>query len=345
MSADTETHTSIQNQLNMIELIGICMRMQRLELRQLRAIFVGDPPHTKKSSANGTRGSTTLSVARNGAEENFDAFLDGNCELPSTQIHYIIKIPLFPNRSAEPPQQPQHLDVHVTLPHLYPRLQMPDVSVLSTALANDVLRRMRLDVEQHMAALMQQAARTFVFDVVEWLQTNAGNYASRFDAMRCAAATAGQFGALAPAAYPRPMERLWIRTSLLRCHSMRQAAVRLAKRLRLGGWQRPGLPGFLCVEGGRQQTQEFWKEVRQWHWLKIAVRRTDSKWVADDEEAQQFRRFRGPYRDLDLGNVALSSDGSGALTAVNSNGLFVKFLEQHNCGDAKVQLFRLGGTN
>lgn len=323
MSADPRVN--IQAQRTMTVMVGSCMRVQLKELSMLRAIF--------SKSTRGTANKTTFSVVENGAADNFDAFLDGCCELPCTQIHYIFGIPLVDKKTAPAPssssqqQQQQHLDVHITLPQLYPLLEMPDVSVLSTALTNDVLRRMRLDVEKYMFSLLQRANDGLVFDVISWLQTHAGSYTQRTAAAAAAAARDNNHGR---SDYPMAMERLWIRTGLMTNNDMRQKTLQLAKRLDLSGWQRPGAPGHLCVEGPEYRTQEFWKEVRNFHWQKISLLRTDTQWASNDDEAQQFRCFPDVYCDMGVDNRAI----------LDSNTLFVQFLEKHNCGDARLLLFR-----
>lgn len=315
-------------------LVRLCVRKQLEELQMLRTRYA-DAPH-----------GTTFRLADNGAEAQFNRFIDPACPanlFPDAQLHYTFSIEL-------PAPGKQRLDVHVTMPLFYPAGQLPSVSVLSAAHTNEVLRSMRLDVERLVVDVGQLPLTVYLLyvnDVVQWLQANVGRYARRPAPQQKAQKTADA-GETAGAgrkfvvAYPLAMQRLWVRVAHLSCNNMRQNALRLAKRLRLGGFQRPGWPGYLCVEGPRAQTQEWWRQIRTWHWQKIAVRRTDDATVANDEEAQHFRRFRGPYRDLDATNQLLAGAG-GKPCEATSTGMFVKFLERNQSADAMVALFGARG--
>lgn len=302
-----------KNESTHVNMLNNCLRQQLDELDLLKSIF-----------------SDELKISDFSVEADFNQFLDKTGPPPDTQLQFYILLNLTPSI---------RLDIHVELPHLYPILELAKVSVLSTAFSNNGLQLLR----QELNAFLETQIGTggYLFQAYQWIQDNAEIFRHRQEAI----ISINKSKPIESKSESIEMERLWIYSHHLRCITKRRDMVILGKQLELTGFHRPGRPGIICVEGRKVNTQEFWRTVRSWNWQKIGVRRSDTETVVGYDAALQFRRFKMTYHELIFNEIDDDDDSaSGEGEKINQleamdMGLFLKFLNQHQCGDVKRDLF------
>lgn len=223
----------------------------------------------------------------------------------------------------------QMAELHFELPFTYPTLEQPCITVRlkghapNRAQSENVVKRMLCE---YMAGDDIDKSTVYIYPIVVWLQEHID---------RLIESTAGDSKINAPSeamgASTEEMQRLWIYSHHLKSTVKRQDILKLAKDLALSGFAKPGKPGIICVEGTKANTNEFWKCVRQWAWQKIQLRLTEAK-VRPMAKCAQFRRF-DDFREVLYGEP-------GSVVPIDM-GEFMKFLEAHNCGYVKKDLFQL----
>lgn len=290
-----------------IELLRNCLRQQLDEVELLQSIF-----------------SNEFQMSDFSVEADFNEFLKQAAPPPDTQLQFSIRLDL--NATTR-------LDIHIELPQLYPVLEVAKISVLSPSFSNASLTRLRTDLNAFVETLLGDEC--YIFQAYQWIQDNAESFRSKGPATELTLLSNST-------EVPIEMERMWIYSHHLLSKTKRRDMINLGKQLDLTGFHRPGRPGIICVEGRKGNTQEFWRTVRQWNWQKIGVRRSDTDTVVGVEAESQFRRFNLAYHEKvftngdDLGGELNEEDqGKDEM----SMGLFLKFLEHHNCGDVKRDLF------
>lgn len=290
-----------------VQMLNTCLRQQLDELDLLKSIFNNE-----------------FQMSDFSVEADFNQFLDNDGPPPDTQLQFYILMNLKPS---------VRLDIHFELPHLYPVMELAKVSVLSTAFSNRALQLLRQDLNAFLET--QLGADGYLFQTYQWIQDNAETFHHRQETIEAKPIETTNESV--------EMERLWIYSHHLRCNTKRRDMVVLGKQLELTGFHRPGKPGIICVEGRKVNTQEFWRTIRAWNWQKIGVRRSDTEIVVGADAALQFRRFKMTYHEMRFNEILESVSGDGdqqnnQLEAMDM-GLFLKFLNQHQCGDVKRDLF------
>lgn len=311
MSKDTDTNAQLQ-------LVRDCLRMQIDELSMLQSIFCA---------------AAELNVDDASIEADVNAFLDGESTTISSHLQYTIRQQLGNSNDR--------LDLRIELPHLYPLLELANVSVLSAAIGKVASDTLRQDLNAYMRSL--DPSEVYVYQVYQWVQDNATNYINY--------KTKIDDSQISNALERIEMERLWIYSHHLKSSTKRQEIITLAKALDLSGFSRPGKPGIICVEGRKVDAREFWRTIRQWCWQKIQVRKSEVKAVTGVAGVESFRRFALPLQEkLFLNNDDVNrnkgiaagdnkTDVSNGEEQQMSMALFIKFLENHRCAYIKKDLF------
>lgn len=291
-------------------LIKQCIREQCDEVEMLQSIFC-NPGEMK--------------IADHSILTDMFDYLDEKGASLIQKLDYTIKIPI--------PNVGQSLELQFEFPHTYPTLEQPCITVRTTLhvpnklhIENEIKRR----IYEYIGGDEIDRSSVYVYPIVVWLQDNIEKI-------------------IASAAKPTPaqkqspehenndasieMERLWIYSHHLKSTQKRQDILKLSKELDLSGFSKPGKPGIICVEGAKENTQEFWKIIRQWAWQRITIRISETK-SKPPSKCNQFRRFN-QFRETLYGD-----DESESVAPINMSE-FMKFLENHNCGYVKKELFQL----
>lgn len=222
----------------------------------------------------------------------------------------------------------QSVELQFELPFTYPTLEQPSVTVrLKCHLTN------RAQIENHMKRMICEyiagddidKSTVYIYPIIVWLQENI----DRFIDTTMPPTLPQQSDATAEVT--EEMQRLWIYSHHLKSMTKRQDILKLAKDFQLSGFSKPGKPGIICVEGTKGNTNEFWKRIRQWCWQKIQLRITEVK-LRPLAKCAQFHRF------AEFKEVMGSEMGSVAPIDMSE---FMQFLDRHNCGYVKKELFLL----
>lgn len=290
-----------------VQMLHTCLRQQLDELDLLKSIY-----------------SNELKITDFSVEADFNQFLENTGPPPNTQLQFYILLNLTPSI---------RLDIHFELPHLYPILELAKVSVLSTAFSNHSLQMLRQELNVFLET--QIGSDGYLFQAYQWIQDNAESFNNRHEI--------NEKKPIESISESIEMERLWIYSHHLLSTTKRRDMVVLAKQLELTGFHRPGKPGIVCVEGRKVNTQEFWRTVKSWNWQKIGVRRSDMETVVGLDAQLQFRRFKMTYHEIRFiendENIGGESEHPSNQLEAMDMGLFFKFLNQHQCGDVKRDLF------
>lgn len=99
----------------------------------------------------------------------------------------------------------------------------------------------------------------------------------------------------------------------------------------------PGKPGIICVEGLRENTEEFWNTLRSWSWKKLIIRHEET--LDDVEDVGKVRKF-GALKEISFD----VRHGGGREFHMDMAG-FNKYLTEHGCENMFSILFGLGSTD
>lgn len=249
-------------------------------------------------------------------------YVDGKTDVLIRKLDYAISIPL--------PNVGQTLELHMEFPHTYPSLEQPCITVRTT-LHTPHKGHIENHIKQRIYELIDSdeidRSTVYVYPIIVWLQDNVEHILST-NAVQKQTTNDG-----INADVPIEMERLWIYSHHLKSTQKRQEILKLAKDLELTGFSKPGKPGIICVEGVQENTQEFWKTVRQWAWQRITLRINETK-LKPASKCNQFRRFN------QFGETLYGDDASESVAPINMSE-FMKFLENHNCGYVKKELLQI----
>lgn len=302
---DDETIIATQN------LLKQCIRDQCDEVEMLQSIFC-NPGEMKI---------TDYSILT----DMFD-YLDGKHDRLSQKMDYSITIP-FSNVG-------ESLELQFEYPHTYPTFEQPCITVRAMLNASNKLHienEIKRNIYEYIDNEKFDKSTVYVYPLVVWLRDNINEIIS----LTMKPLTAHKQSPVHTTADSSvEMERLWIYSHHLKSSQKRQEILKLAKELDLTGFSRPGKPGIICVEGIKKNTQEFWKVIRQWAWQRITIRLGETK-SKPTSKCNQFRRF-SQFLEV-LCNM---DDAAGSVAPINMSE-FMKFLDNHNCGYVKKELFLL----
>lgn len=213
-------------------------------------------------------------------------------------------------------------DVRIELPHLYPNLENAIIITHTPLLTKTKESYLKTEIERFINTM--DKSQTYIFQVLNWLQEEIEEFIKK-DARELEAN--GERSAHAD------FERLWIYSHHIKSKTKRQEIVRQSRNLDLSGFCRPGKPGIICVEGLKESTQEFWRIIKAMRWQKLSICKIESSRKVYTE-IDKLRRFEGFKEQLFCDDVE-NEDG------VMNMRSFLKYLELHNSGYMKKELFGL----
>lgn len=225
----------------------------------------------------------------------------------------------------------QMAELQFELPFTYPTLEEPGVTVRlkghspHRAQSENHVKR---ELCEYIAGDDIDKSTVYIYPIIVWLQENIDRLIESPTEFESKASPSSDASSAEPT---EEMQRLWIYSHHLKSAVKRQDILKLAKDLELSGFSKPGKPGIICIEGTKDNTNEFWKCIRQWAWQKIQLRLSETK-IRPLTKCAQFRRF-DDFREVLYGDV-------GSVLPIDM-GEFMKFLETHNCGYVKKDLLQL----
>ncbi|XP_055704233.1 RWD domain-containing protein 2A [Phlebotomus papatasi] len=269
------------------DLLRTCLRQQIEELSMLESIFCNPGE---------------FHIDDHSIAADINEFLEGKHTIINRKLDFRICLPLTDGK----------MFLSIELPQFYPSVEIPRVQIDSTKLTKKQEISIGSAIEEYINNL--DKSEPYIYQIVSWLQDNIEDLRAT---VPCE---------ISSQEMPKSVfERLWIYSHHIKSKTKRRDIVKNANDLALTGFSLPGKPGIICVEGERDNTQEFWQLLRQMHWQKITLKKCESIEVS----GRHFTDFR-EMLFADVGN-----DEEVVLNMSN----FIKFLELHNCGYIKKELF------
>uniref|UniRef100_A0A182QI58 RWD domain-containing protein n=1 Tax=Anopheles farauti TaxID=69004 RepID=A0A182QI58_9DIPT len=268
-----------------------------------------------------------LQVDEYGCFENLNSFIAGETDRLDTKLDYRFELPLLPNEKVQ---------ILVELPHLYPALEIPRIVIRSAVIPRAQERTLTSRIERYIEEEVPERDEPYIYQVIGWIQDNFADLMlestveKKEPAQRIVtSATSGQSSKLV-------FERLWIYSHHLKSKAKRQTIIKTARDLELSGFSRPGKPAIICVEGHQCDTQEFWRTIKHLKWQKIQIKLCETEVVGSEKQMVDLRHFEGAFREELFCEMDEDSDTDDQPMSMS---LFMKFLEKHNCGYIKRELF------
>lgn len=286
-----------------------CIREQCDEVEMLQSIFCN---------------AGEMEIVDHGVLADMFDYLDDKCNKLNGKLDFTITITTNNNKN-------QAIELQFELPLTYPIEEEPFITVRTKFYAsnqvqieNEIKRR----IYEYIGSDVIDKSTVYIYPIMVWLQENIDDIINS-----TTTTTTKQSNDKSPVI---EMQRLWIYLHHLKSSIKRQEILKLAKELHLTGFSKPGKPGIICAEGDKENTDEFWKSIRQWPWQKIQLRITELK-AKPKSKCQQFRRF-DQFKETMCG-VTTDTDNDSIIPIDMSE--FMKFLETHNCGYVKKELLLL----
>lgn len=290
-------------------LLKICLQQQMDELDMLQSIFCN---------------SGELKIEDHSILADINEFLEDKQAQLNQKLYYNITITLI---------ETQKLDIQFELPHSYPLIEPPIITIRSKIVCNNkslIENEIKRQIMEFIDTIDKSSV--YVYQVIVWLQENYERIFkenTEYENVTITDPITKQKKTLTDDLVE--LERLWIYSHHLKSMTKRQDIMKLAKELNLSGFSKPGKPGIICVEGYKENTQEFWKCIRQWAWQRITVRLNESKTkpMATNEKFRKFDQFKEilSVDEMEYGNRPIDMSA------------FMKFLDSHNCTYVKKELF------
>ncbi|XP_077145923.1 RWD domain-containing protein 2A [Ranitomeya variabilis] len=266
-----------------------CLQLQLLEMEMLFSMF----PSKEDLVINGV---TSLSILRQ--------YLEGTNESPPPNIQFSVFV--------KTEEVMDKAELHVYLPHSYPTGE-PQLFVRSSAL--DKLQHNNLN--KCLATYISSLDRgdLCITNAIQWLTDNLSSY------VEISKNTNGNEADTKNVSMT--FHRMWIYSHHIYRQELKKKILDCAKRLNLTGFCLTGKPGVICVEGDKEQCEEFWRDIRYPNWKHISCKHTESVHVTDSMDALRlFHSFEELIFEAH-GEYGLRNDYHMDL------GQFFEYLRQH----------------
>lgn len=333
-----------------LDVVRKCLSMQLEELEIIASIFCGP---------------REMVIDDPGIIVDMHSFIAGQEQYLNRKLDYRVYVTLSGFK--------ERLEVFAELPHYYPALELPLVSISYPNITTNQHNRLKCLTE---AALndLQQTDETFLFQFISWIQDDEKvrhallNSSPTATAATAAGDTPKRKGS--GATVPDKLQRMWIYSHHIKSKRKRSSIIENARDLQLTGFSLPGKPGIICVEGWLKDTQEFYRLLKAMHWQRVQVRLVESADTVEgagggggDTDLNAFRKFSKFEEETDFAvvnnnnnnngpTVAGGGDDSNDDTENNDEDLssdqvllrlnmstFSTFLEQHKSGHVMSSLF------
>ncbi|XP_073445765.1 RWD domain-containing protein 2A [Dendrobates tinctorius] len=235
-----------------------CLQLQLLEMEMLFSMFP-----SKEDIV--IIGATSLSILRR--------YLEGTNESPPPNIQFSVFV--------KTEDRTDKAELHVYLPHSYPTGE-PQLFVRSSAL--DKLQHNNLN--KCLATYVSSLDRgdLCITNAIQWLTDNLSSYVEKSKSTNGKEADSKNVS--------MTFHRMWIYSHHIYRQELKKKILDCAKRLNLTGFCLTGKPGVICIEGDKEQCEEFWRDIRYPNWKHISCKHTESVHVTDSMDALRlFQSF------------------------------------------------------
>ncbi|XP_035696967.1 RWD domain-containing protein 2A-like [Branchiostoma floridae] len=244
-------------------------------------------------------------------------YVDGQTDAPpAARLEFTVNL-----------KEPQQVSIQCSFPHEYPEA-LPDISVWTSSMTRQSQSQLNLELSQYLQSLPR--GELCVNSALEWVQDNA----SRF--LESASPSKGTSPANVAS---RTFARYWIYSHHIQSKFKRRDLNEWAGKLGVTGFYLPGKPGIICVEGGRERCEEYWKWVRELNWKKISLRHHEETEVAEGQTVDSLRKFQG------FGEKVFGAHNFHGRNFHMDLGEFYQFLKEHQCETIYAILFGVEGKS
>uniref|UniRef100_A0A8D0DVW0 RWD domain containing 2A n=1 Tax=Salvator merianae TaxID=96440 RepID=A0A8D0DVW0_SALMN len=245
-------------------------------------------------------------------------YLNNSSENLPHKIEYSVAVPV-----DEPKER---LNLQVALPHDYPQVS-PQLFARSDALDRQQQFQLNKDLTSYITSL--ESGELCICAAVQWLRDNSVNYL-RSSKLSCERAS--------PAGTVKTFfSRMWIYSHHIYRQELRKKIFDSARKLNLTGFCLTGKPGIICVEGVKENCEEFWHVIRYPNWKHISCKHVESK--ETEGNGDNLRLFQ-TFEDLQFrahGDYGLRNDYHMDL------GQFLEYLKAHQSEHVFQILFGVEG--
>ncbi|XP_066171180.1 RWD domain-containing protein 2A [Sylvia atricapilla] len=218
------------------------------------------------------------------------------------------------------------VELQVLLPHMYPQVA-PQLFARSDALHRQQQLQLNTRLASHISSL--DSGELCVCEAVQWVKDNSLPFLENSEASsECASKEVRVKGML---------HRMWIYSHHIYRQELRKKIFDSAKKLNLTGFCLTGKPGVICVEGLRENCDEFWRVIRYPSWKHISCKHVEN--IETEGSIDHLRLFQS-FEDLQFqahGDYGLRNDYHMDL------GQFLEFLKEHQSGHIFQILFGVEG--
>ncbi|NXL48868.1 RWD2A protein, partial [Podilymbus podiceps] len=218
------------------------------------------------------------------------------------------------------------VELQVLLPHMYPHVA-PQLFARSNALHRQQQLELNTRLTSHISSL--DLGEVCVYEAVQWVEENSLPYLENSEMSSERASK--------EVVVKETLHRMWIYSHHIYRQELRKKIFDCAKKLNLTGFCLTGKPGVICVEGLRENCEEFWHAIRYPNWKHISCKHVEN--VETEGSVDNLRLFHA-FEDLQFqahGDYGLRNDYHMDL------GQFLEFLKQHQSGHIFQILFGVEG--
>ncbi|XP_044277617.1 RWD domain-containing protein 2A isoform X2 [Varanus komodoensis] len=218
------------------------------------------------------------------------------------------------------------INLQVTLPQDYPQMP-PQLFARSDALDRKQQLQLNKDITSYITSL--ETGELCIFAAVQWLRDNSTPYLKN-SKVHCEREPNKKV-------VKTLFTRMWIYSHHIYRQELRKKIFDCAKKLNLTGFCLTGKPGIICVEGIKENCEEFWHVVRYPNWKHISCKHVES--VETEGNGDNLHLFH-TFEDLQFqahGDYGLRNDYHMDL------GQFLEFLKAHQSEHIFQILFGIEG--
>ncbi|XP_073482976.1 RWD domain-containing protein 2A isoform X2 [Aquarana catesbeiana] len=155
-------------------------------------------------------------------------------------------------------------EMHVTLPHSYPTKE-PQLFVRSDFLE----KQQHNDLNKCLSSFITSLDRgdLCIMNAIQWLKDNLPSFIQ---------STKHSTEPESDLKRVSTFHRMWIYSHHIYRQELKKKILDFAKRLNLTGFCLTGKPGIICVEGEKDQCEEFWRDIRYPNWKHISCKHAET---------------------------------------------------------------------
>ncbi|XP_051469345.1 RWD domain-containing protein 2A [Apus apus] len=218
------------------------------------------------------------------------------------------------------------VELQVVLPHRYPHIA-PQLFARSDALHRQQQLQLNTGLASYISSL--GSGELCIYEAVQWVKDNSLPY---LESSKVSSESVSK-----EVVVKETLHRMWIYSHHIYRQELRKKIFDCAKKLNLTGFCLTGKPGVICVEGHRENCEEFWHDIRYPKWKHISCKHVEN--IETEGSINNLRLFHG-FEDLQFqahGDYGLRNDYHMDL------GQFLEFLKQHQSGHIFQILFGVEG--